>query len=138
MLNQTTLVGRLVNQPELKTSESGRPFCFITLATTRSFKNQETNEFDADFIDVSLWGLTAQNVVKHCGKGSAVAVQARLINRVVDQPGEPTYRTIGVVGERISFIHLKAPQPTQNDETPAPAPPESETPPDGDTTQHPF
>jgi len=109
MLNQVTLVGRITADPELKEGLNGRPFCFITLATTRAFKNQETNEYETDFIDVSLWGITAENVAKHCGKGSAVAVRARLANRVVDFPGEQTFRTIGVVGERISFISLKAP-----------------------------
>ena len=109
MLNQVTLVGRITADPELKTSTTGRPFCFITVAAMRSFKNQETNEYETDFIDVSLWGMTAENVVKHCGKGSAVAVRGRLANRVLDFPGEQTFRTISVVGERVSFIQLKAP-----------------------------
>lgn len=109
MLNQVTLVGRVTADPELRTSTTGRPFCFMTLATTRSFKNQETNEYETDFIDVSLWGFTAENVVKHCGKGSAVAVRGRLANRVLDFPGEQTFRTIGVIGERVSFIQLKPP-----------------------------
>lgn len=109
MLNQVTLVGRITADPELRQSTTGRPFCFITLAAMRSFKNQETNEYETDFIDISLWGLTAENVVKHCGKGSAIAVRGRLANRILDFPGEQTFRTIGVVGERISFIQLKAP-----------------------------
>lgn len=109
MLNQVTLVGRITANPELKQSASGRPFCFITLAAMRSFKNQETNEYETDFIDISLWGLTAENVVKHCGKGSAVAVRGRLANRILDFPGEQAFRTIGVVGERVSFIQLKVP-----------------------------
>lgn len=116
MLNQVTLVGRLTADPELKTSTTGRPFCFITLAAMRSFKNQETNEYETDFIDISLWGLTAENVVKHCGKGSAVAVRGRLANRVLDFPGEQTFRTIGVIGERVSFIQLKAPDAGINHE----------------------
>ena len=109
MLNQVTLVGRITADPELRKSGAGRSFCFITVATTRSFKNQETDEYETDFIDVSLWGLTAENIVKHCGKGSAIAVRGRLTNRILDFPGEQTFKTIGVVGERVSFIQLKAP-----------------------------
>lgn len=116
MLNQVTLVGRITADPALRESTTGKPFCFITLAAMRSFKNQETNEYETDFIDISFWGLTAENVVKHCGKGSAIAVRGRLANRVLDFPGEQTFRTIGVVGERVSFIQLKTPGSGINNE----------------------
>jgi len=109
MLNQVTLVGRITSDPELRQGANGRNFCFINLAAMRSFKNQETNEYESDFIDISLWGLTAENVVKHCGKGSAIAVRGRLTNRILDLPGEHTLRTMGVIGERVSFIQLKTP-----------------------------
>jgi single-strand DNA-binding protein len=116
MLNQVTLVGRMTADPELRESTTGRSFCFINLAAMRSFKNQETNEFETDFIDISLWGITAESVVKHCGKGSAIAVRGRLANRVLDFPGEQTFRTIAVVGERVSFIQLKAPDSETDNE----------------------
>ena len=109
MLNQVTLVGRITTDLELKEAGNGRPFCVATIATTRSFKNQETNEYETDFIDVSLWGLTAENTVKHAGKGSTVAVRGRLASRVIDYPNDQPFKTISVVGERVSFIQLKAP-----------------------------
>ncbi|MDD4734446.1 MAG: single-stranded DNA-binding protein, partial [Bacilli bacterium] len=39
MLNQTVVVGRIVKDPELKETESGRKVTNITLAVPRSFKN---------------------------------------------------------------------------------------------------
>ena len=117
MLNQVTLVGTIIADPELRESSTGRSFCIITIATTRPFKNQETNEYERDFIDVNLWGLTAENAVKHCGKGSAIAVRGRLVNRVLDLPNEQTLRTIIVIGERVSFIQLKAPSSEINNKT---------------------
>jgi len=109
MLNQVILVGRTTRDLELKESTNGRSFGIITIATTRSFKNQETNTYDTDFIDVSLWGVTAESVAKYAGKGSAISIRGRITNRVLDFPGEQTIKTIGIVGEQVSFIQTKAP-----------------------------
>jgi len=109
MLNQVILVGRTARDVELRESSSGRTFGIVTMATTRSFKNQETNSYDTDFIDVSLWGKTAENVAKYAGKGSALSIRGRITNRILDFPGEQTFRTIGIVGEQVAFIQTKAP-----------------------------
>ena len=50
MLNQVVLVGRLVRDPTMKKTESGRKMSYITLAIPRSFKNVH-GEYDSDFID---------------------------------------------------------------------------------------
>ena len=109
MLNQVILIGRTTRDVELKEASNGRPFGIVTVAVTRSFKNQETNTYDTDFVDVSLWGLTAENVAKYAGKGSAISIRGRVTNRVLDFPGEQTFKTIGIVGEQVNFIQTKAP-----------------------------
>jgi len=109
MLNQVILIGRTTRDVELRESSNGRPFGIVTIAATRSFKNQETNTYDTDFVDVSLWGITAENVAKYAGKGSALSIRGRVTNRILDFPGEQTFRTIGIVGEQVSFIQTKAP-----------------------------
>ena len=116
MLNQVILVGRTTRDLELKESSNGRSFGIITIATTRSFKNQETNTYDTDFIDVSLWGVTAESVAKYAGKGSAVSIRGRIANRILDFPGEQTFKTIGIVGEQVSFIQTKAPDTNSSSE----------------------
>jgi len=109
MLNQVILIGRTTRDIELKETPNGRIFGVVTIATTRSFKNQTTNTYDTDFVDVSLWGITAQTVAKYAGKGSALSIRGRVSNRIVDFPGEKTFRTITVIGEQVSFIQTKAP-----------------------------
>ena len=110
MLNQVTLVGRITADPELKQSPNGKPFCIVTLAATRSFKNKTTNEYETDFIDVSLWDKTAENCCKHVGKGSSIVIRGRLNNHILKLSDEQTVKTINVIGERISFVQLKAPE----------------------------
>lgn len=109
MFNQIILIGRVVRDVEVKTAQNGRPFAIVTMAVQRSFKNQQTNKYETDFIDVSLWGYTAESVAKHAGKGSAISIRGRVANRITDIPGHPTLRSAGVVAEQVSFIQMKAP-----------------------------
>ena len=113
MLNQIVLVGRTTRDMALKISTTGRPFGTVTVAVTRAFKNQETNTYDTDFIDVSVWGITAVNVAKYAGKGSAISIRGRVATRILDFPGEKTMKSIGIIAQQVSFIHTKPPSETE-------------------------
>ena len=114
MLNHVSLVGRIAKDPELKFSTNNKPFAIITIAVTRGYKNKETNTYETDFLDVTTWGVVATNVVTHCGKGSVVAIRGRIANRIIDLPKEQTIRTMGLIGERVTFIQTKAPETKRN------------------------
>jgi len=109
MLNQVNLTGRTTKDLELRQATNGRNFAIVTLAVARPFKNTQTDSYDSDFIDVTLWGPIAENVVKHIGKGSIISITGRLTTRIVDFPNTPTIRTLGVMGQQVSFIATKAP-----------------------------
>lgn len=116
MLNQVILVGRTTRNVELREASNGQAFGIVTIAATRSFKNPETDTYDTDFIDVSLWGITAENVAKYAGKGSAISIRGRVANRILDFPGEQTFKTIGIIGEQVSFIQTKTPSTNEVNE----------------------
>jgi len=109
MLNQVILIGRTTRDIELKESSSGRTYGVMRIAVARSFKNQGTGNYDTDFIDVTIWGRIAENVAKYAGKGSAVSVRGRIGHRMVDTPGQQTFKTLTIIGEQVSFIQTKAP-----------------------------
>jgi len=115
MLNQVILIGRTTHDVELKETANGRAYGIVTIATARSFKNQETDSYDTDFLDVSLWGITAENVAKHVGRGSAISIRGRVANRLLDFPGEQTVKTIRIIGEQVKFIQIKPPSTTAID-----------------------
>jgi len=94
MLNQIVLVGRLVKKPELKESENGKKFSFITLAIPRSFKNIN-GEYDTDFIDCTLWDAVALSTVEYCGKGDIVGVRGRVQSR---------NEKLEIVVEKVTFL----------------------------------
>lgn len=128
MLNQIILIGRVVRDVEVKTATNGRPFAIVTMAVQRSFRNQHTQVYDTDFIDVSLWGATAENIAKYAGRGSSISVRGRVANRVLDYPGEHTIRSTGIIAEQVSFIQTKSPgQVVANDNNTAESADESDS-----------
>ena len=77
MLNQVVVVGRLVQDPEIKELENDKKACNITLAVTRSYKNAE-GVYDTDFIKCTLWNTIAENTAEYCYKGDLVGVKGSL------------------------------------------------------------
>lgn len=51
MLNQISVQGRIVRDPELRRTASGKAVTSFTLACDRDFKNQQTGEKEVDFIE---------------------------------------------------------------------------------------
>ena len=87
MLNQITIMGRMVKDPELRHTNSGTAVASFTLAVDRDFKN-DSGEKETDFIDCVAWRGTAEFVDKYFGKGSMAVVSGRLqIRSYTDKVG---------------------------------------------------
>lgn len=102
MLNQVVLVGRLVQTPEVITTESGKSMTYITVAVPRSFKNAE-GEYDVDYVDCVLWQSVAENTAEYCKKGDIIGVKARIQTRMVEEE-DGSYKKMEVVAEKITFL----------------------------------
>ena len=102
MLNQVVLVGRLVQTPEVTTTESGKSMTYITVAVPRSFKNAE-GEYDTDFVDCVLWQAVAENTCEYCKKGDIVGVKGRIQSRMIEEE-DGNYKKMEVVAEKITFL----------------------------------
>lgn len=106
MLNNVILVGRTVDEPKLVTLKDGVVVCNLTLAVVRPFKSLDTGEYETDFIPVVLWRGIAESVVEYCKKGSIIGVKGRLMMKFIEVDNKK-YKTIEVIGERVTFINLK-------------------------------
>lgn len=102
MLNQTVLVGRLTRDPELRELEDGKKVCNITIAVPRSYKN-EKGEYDADFIDCTLWEAVASNTTEYCHKGDMVGVKGSLRSDTYEKDGE-SHKTMSFVVDKVTFL----------------------------------
>ena len=80
MLNHITIMGRLVRDPELRSTQSGTNVASFTVAVDRD-RGGSNGERQADFIDCVAWRQTGEFVSKHFRKGSMIVVSGRLQSR---------------------------------------------------------
>lgn len=76
-----TVVGNLVDDPELRFTPSGAAVANFRIASTPRTFDRQTNEWkdgDALFLSCSVWRQAAENVAESLQRGMRVVVQGRL------------------------------------------------------------
>lgn len=106
MINNVVLVGRLTHKADLKFTTNGKNYTQFSLAVQRKFKNQ-SDEYETDFLNCTLWGKAAENFTKFTRKGSLVGVEGRLQTRNYEKDGRKIYIT-EVIAENFSLLESKA------------------------------
>ncbi|MBL3670185.1 single-stranded DNA-binding protein [Streptomyces sp. M2CJ-2] len=79
-----TVVGNLVDDPELRFTPSGAAVAKFRIASTPRVFNRETNEWkdgESLFLTCSVWRQAAENVAESLARGTRVIVQGRLKQR---------------------------------------------------------
>ena len=102
MLNRVILMGRLVSDPELKTTGSGLSVTSFRIAIDRNYV-KSGEERKADFIDIVAWRNTAEFVCKYFGKGSLIAVEGQLQSRTYQAKDGTNRYVVEVVADNVSF-----------------------------------
>ena len=71
--------GRLTRDGELRYLPSGQAVMDISIASNRIWNNKEgVRQEKTAFVDVTLWGKTAESLVQYLKKGSHITVEGRL------------------------------------------------------------
>ena len=81
MLNHIDIMGRLVRDPELRSTQSGVSVASFTVAVDRDFGGRDGGDKQTDFIDCVAWRQTGEFVSKYFRKGSMIVVSGRLQSR---------------------------------------------------------
>ena len=106
MINNTTLVGRLTKDVDLRYTASGTATGTFTLAVNRPFKNA-AGEQEADFINCVIWRKSAENFANFTRKGSLVGITGRIQTRNYEnKEGQRVYVT-EVVAENFALLESK-------------------------------
>jgi len=94
-LNKAMIIGRMTQDPELKTIPSGHSVISFGLATNRKWKGSDGQmQEKADFHNIVAWRGLAETIAKYTGKGSRLYIEGRLETRSwEDQNGVKKYRT---------------------------------------------
>ena len=98
MSNQTVLVGRLINDPQIKETETGKKKVVIDLSIPRSYKNIN-GEYENDLVDCVMWTGIAGQTAEHCKKGDLLGVRGKIQTTIVDDK-----KITEVVAEKVTFL----------------------------------
>lgn len=107
MLNVVAIMGRLVADPELRTTQQGTNVCTFRIACERSY-TPKGQQRQADFVDIVAWGKTAEFICKFFQKGSMIAIDGSLQTRNYQDKQGNKRTAVEVVANNISFAGAKA------------------------------
>lgn len=113
MLNKIILMGRLVRDPEVRYTQSGKPVASLTLAVDRDFKDKASGEKTTDFVPVVAWEHRAKFVQQYFTKGQMALVEGRLQMRDWTDKDGNKRRVAEVVADQIYFAGSKPGQPSE-------------------------
>jgi single-strand DNA-binding protein len=81
---QMTIVGNLVEDPELRFTPAGQPVAKFRVASTPRYRDNATGEWkdgDSLFLTCTVWRQAAENVAESLTRGMRVIVTGRLKQR---------------------------------------------------------
>ena len=106
MYNRAILIGRLVADPELRTTPNGINVASFRIAVDRPYsKNAERK---ADFLNIVAWRQQADFVCRYFSKGRAIGVEGSIQTRDYnDKEGNKRYAT-EIVADRVFFVESKS------------------------------
>lgn len=105
-MNKIVLMGRLVRDPEVRYTQTGKVVTQITVAVNRPFANQE-GQREADFIPVIFWGKQAEAVGNNFKKGQRILLEGRLQIRSYDAKDGSKRWVTEVIANNFEFIERK-------------------------------
>lgn len=107
MINNVVLMGRLVADPELRTTPTGVSVTSFAIAVERSFAKQG-EERTADFIDIVAWRQSAEFITRYFRKGSMIAIEGSLQTRTYTDKEGNKRKAVEVLANRVSFCGSKS------------------------------
>jgi single-strand DNA-binding protein len=83
--NRVTLIGNLGQNPEIKTTETGKKVSNFTIATNGGYKNGDGERIsETTWHNIVAWNGLADTAAKYLKKGNEVAVEGRIVYRTYD------------------------------------------------------
>lgn len=108
MVNNVVLVGRLTRDPELRKTSTGMGVASFTIACDDSRKGPNGEKVTI-FMNVSVFGNSADSVAKFTRKGSLVGVVGRLTQRKYTRRNDNVeVTTTEIVANQVEFLEPKA------------------------------
>ena len=105
--NRVILVGNLTRDPELRYTPSGTAVTDIGLAVNDRRKNAQGEWVEeTTFVDVTLWGRTAEIASEYLGKGAPALIEGRLKLDTWESDGQKRSK-LKVIGEKLQLLSAR-------------------------------
>ena len=104
--NKVILVGNLTRDPELRYTPKGMAIAKIGLAVNRNWTSESgEKKEEVTFVDVDIFGRTAENVAQYMKKGRPILIEGRLkLDQWDDKQTGQKRSKLGVVAETVQFL----------------------------------
>jgi single-strand DNA-binding protein len=102
-VNKLILIGRLGQDPELRTTQTGKTVCNFTLATSEKYDGKETTEWHK----IIAWGKPGEIIYQHSRKGDQLALSGKVTYRSYDGKNGKVFMT-EVILQEFHFIGGKS------------------------------
>ena len=121
-LNKVLLMGNLTRDPEVRYTPKGTAVTELGIAVNRIYtgENGEKRE-EVTFVDVTVWGRTAENVGEYLKKGRPVFIEGRLqLDSWEDKQSGQKRNKLKVVADNVQFLGSRGGGggPEEGDEAP--------------------
>lgn len=104
-INRVVLIGRLTNDPELRSLPSGTSVCGLRIACNTSRKSPEGEYTEKpNFFNVNVFGATGESVHRYMSRGRRVAIDGRLDWREWETSEGAKRQTVEIVAESVQFL----------------------------------
>lgn len=112
-MNKVIMMGRIVNDLELKTTPTGLSVCAFRIAVDRNYQ-KKGEERATDFFNVTAWRNTAEFVTKWFAKGRLILIEGELQTRqYTDKNGNPA-TWYEIIASNVYFTGEKSKESSAN------------------------
>lgn len=105
-MNKLTIIGNLVRETELRTTQDGTSVCSFTVAVNRK-KDKE----HPDYFRVSAWRQLGENCSKYLSKGSKVCVIGPVTVRTYETSKGEHGASMEVTADEVEFLSSRNTDP---------------------------
>ena len=105
MKNRVQLIGRVGQDPEVKTLEGGKKLATITIATNDVYYKENGDKVEqTEWHRVTAWGKTAEIIEKYVTKGREIGIEGKLTHRSYDDKNGNKRFVTEVIANEILLI----------------------------------
>ncbi len=103
-LNRVIMIGRLVRDPELRSTQTGTSVASFSIASNRVYMAGTEKKEQTSFFNCVAWGKLGELISQYCKRGKQICVEGRLQQRSWADKDGVKHSTVEIITENIQFL----------------------------------